>query len=207
MVRRIQLALTLLVLVAVASGCATQGEKMVTSYADTREGLADAIVQLDQTLWALAALQAAPADSIKGSYNEYEDQVEKLADEGEDVKRRASAMKSDAEAHIKAWEKEQAEIEDPEIKATLQSRQQAVRTNFALLKQYADDVRARYAPFLKRNKDIVQALSIDLSPQTVASLSPTFNQVMSDGLALKERMTSMQRALANIADGRSAIAP
>ena len=205
MVRRIHLATNVMFLIALAVGCSTQGEKMVQSYSDTRDAVVEAQGQVDKTLAAMAALRTSPAQTIAGAFDEYKDQVEELEDQGHAAKERAAVMKADAEAHIKAWQKEQKDITDPQIKATLQSRQNAVRSNFAMLKMYADDVRKRYEPFLKRNQEMVQALSIDLSPKAVASFGPMMDKIMSEGMALKERMAAMERGLQNIADGEAPI--
>ena len=68
---------------------------------------------------------------------------------------------------------------------------------------YADDVRKAYKPFLDGNQAIVQALSIDLSPTAVASLSSSIERVQADGEQLQVRLGMMQRAMDNIADGIS----
>src|SRR4051812_20097680 len=63
--RRIQTAVVVLALVAAfaSGGCATQGEKMISSYAETRETLARANGQVDRTMAALSAVRTAPAGS------------------------------------------------------------------------------------------------------------------------------------------------
>jgi len=96
-------------------------------------------------------------------------------------------------------------INDPNIKATLQSRQQAVRSNFKLVQMYADGARKAFDPFLKGNKEIVQALSIDLSPPMVVSLAPAMDRAYADGQALKQRIAALQHALDSMANGASPI--
>jgi hypothetical protein len=70
---------------------------------------------------------------------------------------------------------------------------------------YADDARKAYEPCLRRNKEIVQALSIDLSPAAITSLGPAIDSVMADGNTLKMKLAAMQHALNNIANGVSPI--
>jgi hypothetical protein len=98
-----------------------------------------------------------------------------------------------------------ASIDDPNIKSSLESRRQAASTNFKLVRMYADDVQKAYEPFLKRNKQMVDALSIDLSPAALSSLAPSINQITSDGAMLKQKLTAMQHAMDNIANGVSPI--
>jgi prophage DNA circulation protein len=70
---------------------------------------------------------------------------------------------------------------------------------------YADDARKAYDQYLKGSKEMVQALSIDLSPAAISSLSEAMDRVMMDGNALKQRITALQRALDNMANGVSPI--
>jgi hypothetical protein len=100
-----------------------------------------------------------------------------------------------------------ASINDPTIKSSLESRRQAASTNFALVRMYADDVRKAYEPFVQRNKEMVQALSIDLSPAALNSLSPAIDRAMADGVTLEQKLAAMQHPMDNIANGVSPIGP
>ncbi len=49
------------------------------------------------------------------------------------------------------------------------------------------------------------ALSIDLSPAARSSLAKSMDKTAADGKTLKQKITAMQKALDNIAEGRSPI--
>jgi hypothetical protein len=191
------------VVVTLAGGCSTQGERMVESFSRTRKALDEAQGQVGATLVSLHALRSTPAEGLKDGFRRYQEDVEKLGEEGADAKRRATAMQEEADEHVRQWQTEMATVKDPAIKATLEDRRRAVRSNFELLKLYAQDARKAYGPFLAGNKDIVQALTIDLSPAAIASLSESIDRVLLDGKALQERLAMMERALNNIAAGVS----
>ena len=193
----------LVVAVALAGGCSTQGEKMVESFERTRKTVDEAQGQVGATLVSLHALRSTPAPMLKDGFRDYKKEVEKLEEEGADARRRAQAMREEADAHVKAWQKEMATLKDPAVKASMEQRRQAVRSNFELLKMYAQDARKAYDPYLAGNKEIVRALSIDLSPAAISSLSPSIDGVLLNGKALQERLSAMQRALDNIAAGVS----
>jgi hypothetical protein len=200
------LLLTVLAL-AHAGGCAStsRGEKMVQSYARTREAVAEGQREVDTTLASLAALRTTRPELLPDAFRRYKDAVGRLEEEGKDAKKRAVAMQGQSETHIKAWEAEMETFKDPTVKASLESRRQAVRSNFKLLTMYADDARKAYAPFLQGSKEVARALSIDLSPAAVTSLAPAMDRVAIDGQALQERLAAVQRALGNIANGVSPI--
>src|SRR4051794_28509359 len=194
-----------IIAVTLAGGCATTGEKMVQSYTSTRETLTDAQAQVDIATYSLASMRRGQGQSLTDSFNRYKDSVTKLESQGEKAKQQAQSMKDEQEAHIRAWQKEMESITDPTIKSSLESRKSAARSNFALVRLYADDVRKAYDPFLLRNKEMVQALSIDLSPAGINSLSPAMDKITADGAALKQKLAAMQHAMDNIANGVSPI--
>jgi hypothetical protein len=195
----------LLVLLLLAPGCQTQGEKMVESFSLTRKTVAEARQQVGQTILSLSALRSAPASAMKDSFHNYRDQVAKLEEEAADARRRAKEMREESDAHVKQWQDEMKTLKDPSIKATMEERREAVRTNYKLLEMYAQDVRTAFGPYLAGNKDIIQALSIDLSPAAIDSLAPSINRVLGDGQNLQQKLNLMQRALDNIANGVSPI--
>ena len=194
-----------ILIMALAGGCSTQGEKMVESFSRTRQLLADSQDQVDMTLIRLKGVRSARGEMLGDAFRQYKQEVTRLQEKGKDSKRRADTMNQEADAHIKAWESEMKDIKDPAIKSSLESRRNAVRSNFKLVQMYAQDARKKYEPFLEGNRQLVQALSIDLSPATINSLSPSMDRVAADGQALKERIVAMQRALDNIAGGISPI--
>jgi len=191
--------------VSQAGACASHSEKMVQSFGRTRERVASAKGTVDGTLAALNDMRYARADNLSDKFSRYKDAVGKLDQEGTDVKQRAVTLREEADAHVKAWQKEMESVKDPMIRASLESRRDAVRTNYKLVQMYADDARKAYEPCLRRNKEIVQALSIDLSPAGIVSLGPAIDSVMADGTTLSMKLAAMQHALNNIANGVSPI--
>jgi len=114
-------------------------------------------------------------------------------------------MKEQRDLQISTWQKEMESITDADIKASLKSRQDAVRANYALIRMYADDARKAYDPFLKGNQQMVKALAIDLSPAALNSLGPSIARVTADGVTLKGKLSAMQHAMDNTAGGFSPI--
>ena len=137
---------------------------MANSFQRTRTNVAESRGQVSDTLSALRIVRTSRGEGIKDAYKHYKKSVADLEKAGGEAKGRALRLREQADTHIKAWQAEQKSIKDPAIKASVESRRSAVRSNFALVQMYSDDVRKAYEPFIGGNKDIVQALSIDLSP-------------------------------------------
>jgi hypothetical protein len=201
-----EINLLLALTIALAGGCAsTPGEKMVESFSKTRQMLADSQNQVDMTLVTLHSLRTAQPEHLKDVFGRYKKSVSQLEEEGTKAKWRAQTMKEEGDTYVKNWQAEMKSIKDPAIKASLESRRDAVATNFKLVRMYAEDARKAFDPFLSGNKEVVQALSIDLSPAAMTSLSASLDRVTSNGVALKQSIAAIQNALNNIAEGKSAI--
>ena len=197
--------LSLVLTLTLAAGCASQGEKKVQSFTKTRDTVAGAQSQVDRNLFAMQALRGARAENMQAAYRQYKDAVAGLEKEGEKAKVQAMSMQEEQEAHMHVWEEEMKTFKDPQVKASMESRREAVRTNFVLVRMYAQDARQAYGPYLQGSKEIVKALSIDLSPAAINSLAPAMDKVAADGMTLKQKLAAMQHALGNIAGGVSPI--
>jgi hypothetical protein len=195
----------LLGIVGVGCSSTTHGEKAVQSFTKTRETLADAERQVDVTLVTLHRLRSPSAAGLQEQFRAYKKSVEDLEKTGTDMKWQGNSMKEQNDAQIQAWQAEMKSIKDPTIKSSLESRQQAVKTNYKLLRLYGDDARKAYGPYLAGNQQMLKALSIDLSAAAVTSLSPSIDKVLLEGKALKEKIGLMQIALNNMANGVSPI--
>ena len=197
----------LLLAVSLTGACAskTKGQKQVQGFTKTRDLLAGAQLQVDATLVALNSLLRTPMEHLDEAFTMYKKEVGRLEKEGEDAKWRAQTMKEQSDLQISTWQKEMESITDPDIKASLKSRQDAVRANYSLIRMYADDARKSYEPFLKGNQQMVKGLAIDLSPAALNSLGPAIGRVTADGMALKNKLAAMQHAMDNIAGGLSPI--
>jgi hypothetical protein len=197
----------LLLAVAFTGACAskTKGQQQVQGFTKTRDLLAGAQGQVDATLGALNGLLRTPMEHLDEAFAMYKKEVGRLEKEGEDAKWRAQTMKEQSDLQISTWQKEMESISDPDIKASLKSRQDAVRANYALIRMYADDARKAYDPFLKGNQQMVKGLSIDLSPAALNSLGPAIARVTADGVTLKQKLSAMQHAMDNTAGGLSPI--
>jgi len=196
--------------VASVGGCtsaSTKGQKQVQGFTKTRQMLNESTAQANATIVALNDVRRVPAELMGDAFAHYKKSVGKLEEQATDAKRHAQAMKEQSDDHIRAWQEEMKSISDPAIKASLESRRNAVKSNFALIQMYSEDVRKAYEPFLSGNKQMVQALSIELSPATVASLSESIDRVTKDGVALRQKITLRQHALNNVANGLSPIGP
>ena len=189
-------------------GCSSSsgGQKTFDGFAKTRTNLAAAQNEIDQTLSNLNGMRITSPENLRNAFDQYKKSVDQLEQRGVDARRLAESMQENMTMNIRSWQKEVEEIEDPTIKASVESRREAVRTNYELVKMYPAEARNAYEPFLKGNQDIVKALSIDLSPAARSTLAASMDKTVADGNTLKQKIAAMQKALDNIAQGQSPVA-
>jgi hypothetical protein len=122
--------LPLLLAIVLAAGCSsqTQGQKMVESYSKTRDTLAESQTQVEITLAAMQHVRATPGERVHEAYRQYEDAVDALEKQAKDAAFRAKSMKEESDEHIRSWQEEMKSIKDRSIKASLESRRDAVRS-------------------------------------------------------------------------------
>jgi hypothetical protein len=205
--KRYAVALGLVAVAALAVGCSSSsgGQKTFEGFTKTRTNLAAAQNDIDQTLANLNGVRITTPDNLNNAFKQYKQSVDQLEQRGDDAKQLAASMQENMDMNIKSWQKEMETIQDPTVKASVESRRDAVRSNYELVKMYASEARHAYEPFLQGNRDIIKALSIDLSPAARSSLAKSMDKTAADGKTLKQKITAMQKALDNIAEGRSPI--
>jgi len=192
----------LVLLAGCASNKQTQGEKAVQSFESTRMHVADAQKQVDSTLASMGQFQYT--GNLNNAFQNYKAALAQLEESSEDAKWRAQAMRENQAKFVENWQKEMDKIQDPTLKSNMEARREAVKQNFAQVKAAAAEARQAYEPFIRGNKDIVQSLSVNLSPAMVPSLKPKMDQTTADGQVLKAKLAALQKQLDNIAHGQSA---
>jgi hypothetical protein len=192
---------------ALAGGCSSSsgGQKTFEGFTKTQTSLAAAQNEIDQTLANLNGVRITTPDNLNNAFKQYKQSVDQLEQRGKDAKQLAASMQENMTMNIKSWQKEMETIQDPTVKASVESRREAVRTNYELVKMYASEARHAYEPFLQGNRDIIKALSIDLSPAARSSLGKAMDKTAADGKTLKQKIAAMQKALTNIAQGQSPV--
>jgi hypothetical protein len=189
-----------------AGGCTSStgaGEKVAESYSRTRGHLAASQAQIDQTLQTMNSMRITDPTNLNNTFGQYKKSVAALEKKGTEARRIAADLQEHMEMNKLNWQKEMDSISDPNVKATVESRKQAVAANYDQMKVYAQDARGAYDTFLKDNQDIVKALQLNLSPGSVSDLGKSMDKTAADGAALKQKIAAMQNAMTNIAKGQA----
>ena len=181
----------------VAAGCATTGFDRSANIAETMakqvEGVQPAKPQVDAMLASLEGLTRAQGD-MRPAFKQFSqtlDDTEKTAARAR--KSQATIREKEAE-YFAEWQRQAAEITNPQIKAATQARQAEVKSTLASLSQTGRAAGEAYDPFISNMKDIRTYLSNDLTPAGVKRLEPTIEKARRDGAALQKALDEFNRA-------------
>ncbi len=141
--KRYAVALGLVAVAALAVGCSSSsgGQKTFEGFTKTRTNLAAAQNDIDQTLANLNGVRITTPDNLNNAFKQYKQSVDQLEQRGDDAKQLAASMQENMDMNIKSWQKEMETIQDPTVKASVESRRDAVRSNYELVKMYASEAR------------------------------------------------------------------
>jgi hypothetical protein len=156
-----------------------------------RNGLIESEQQIDKTLAALAELTDPNQQDIRGAYNKYCDQLARMKQHSDTLKREADAMRSSRDEYFGKWEAKSSEIENPTIRASAEARRKRLRDAHERIITTSADARDAYVPFMKDLGDIKKYLDNDLSKASIADLGDAAKKVQCDGAIVKEKIDAV----------------
>jgi chromosome segregation ATPase len=178
--------LTLLAGCASGSGRTEPSETAISSMKETREELGRAQGLVEKTQQALTQLAAAQGD-VRPPYQAFTKAVADLQSSADRARKDAEAMQARGREYLASWEKEMAQVSDPQIRSSAAERQAAVRATYREIADTTRDTRASYDAYMKKLQEIQKALANDLTPGGVNTVRPAIQAALADGEALKQQ--------------------
>jgi Protein of unknown function (DUF2959) len=178
-------------------GCATTGyersNEIAGEMARQAEGIQKARPQVDAMLASLDELTRTQGDMrpVFMKFIETLDATEKAA---ASARKSGQTIREKEAEYLAEWQKQAAEIVNPEIKAASQTRQAEVKTTLGDLSEQGRVVGEAYDPFISDMRDIRTYLSNDLTTGGMKSLQPTIEKARRDGATLQKALDEFNRA-------------
>jgi hypothetical protein len=198
--------LGLLVLVA-SAGCQNtwwqqrQTRKTVRSMKQTYEYMGTAAQELQATNAALDRLPSTP--DLNAWMKEYNKSVADLQKAAANARTHWLDMKENSADYIAQWDEEMAETKNPEIKETMEQRQERVKASFDRMTNIAVEVRDSYQPYVQDLVDIQKALTADLTPNAVKALEPSIAKAKKNGEVVLQKLDALGQELNKLTGGMS----
>jgi chromosome segregation ATPase len=191
------LGLGLALLALVGAGCATTGVQRTAdsagNMAKQTEVIQKAKPQVDAMLASLDELTRAQGD-MRPAFKKFSDTLDATEKTAESARKSSQTIREKEAEYFAEWQKQAAEIANPQIKTATQARQAEVRTTLGGLSEQGKAVGEAYNPFIGNMKDIRTYLSNDLTTGGVKRLEPTIEKARRDGATLQKALDDFQRA-------------
>ena len=159
------------------AGCAStpyeRREATSGSLVDLRDSMVATRGQIEQTLASLNGLTSAPPDQLRETYKQYAEDTDKIAKQAVTVDEESRQMRSRSKEWLAGWQKSQAEVQDPELKALSESRRAQALERIQNIDRSLAEAREAFAPFVENLQDVKQVVGNDLTPNGVAAVSGT----------------------------------
>lgn len=187
------------------TGCSSSGKQAeeskqaVQSLSETRKSLESAKAQVDKTVASMNALNSG--QDLKRNFERFGSEIAKTEQDAKRAKERADAMRAKSKQYIAKWEKEMADVKDPQLRASAEQRRARVQQNYDGIANAAKEARAAYEPFMQDLKDLQKALSVDLTPQGVTAAKPVMNRTAAAGKNLNRRIDVVIAELDKVMSG------
>ncbi len=152
---------------ALLTGCATSGYK----HADkTGEGIAefrDEVVNVKKAVdGAMSNLSQTAADAAtdpRKAFEKFSKSVDQVENARAKAGKRAADVKAAGASYFKQWEKQLADIQNPEIRKVAAERKGKLNEQFGKVVPLLEQAKADFDPFLSDLKDLRTFLSNDLT--------------------------------------------
>jgi hypothetical protein len=100
----------------------------------------------------------------------------------------AEAMQQRGQDYLATWEKEMAQVSDPQMRSSAAERQVAVRATYRAIAETARGTQASYDSYMKQLQEIQKALANDLTPGGLNTVRPAIQTALTDGEALRQQL-------------------
>ena len=180
-----------------ATGCASTGYDRSANIADTMAkqvtGLQEAKPQVDAMLASLEGLTRAEGD-MRPAFKKFSETLGDTEKAAARARKSSQTLREKEAEYFAEWQRQAAEITNPQIKAATQARQAEVKRNLETLSQTGRTAGEAYEPFISNMKDIRTYLSNDLTAPGVKRLEPTIEKARRDGAALQKALDDFNQA-------------
>jgi hypothetical protein len=166
-----------IVVALLAAGCASTPVERKDAASSSLVELRDAMMatrgQIEKTLVSLNGLTNAPPDRLRDAYRQYATDADRIAQQAATVDKESRQMQRRSDEWLSGWQKSQAGVNNPELKALSERRSAQALERFQSIDGSLAAARKAFAPFIANLQDVKKVLGNDLTPNGVAAVAST----------------------------------
>jgi len=198
------LAVTTVAATMLITGCGTtsgyqQADKTGAGVAEFRQEVLNGKKAIDNTMKALDQVAATANLNPRAAFQQYSQSLANLESVAEKARKRSADMKAQGQAYFAEWEKQMAEVKNPEIRNLAMQQKAKLQATFDSIKKYAEPLKAQFDPWLSDLKDLRTYLSNDLTISGVDAAKSLFAKTQAEGIEVQKSMDALVAELNTVA--------
>lgn len=189
---------------ALLIGCGTtagykQADKTGAGIAEFREEIVNANAAVNDTVKTLDQVAATANTNPRDAFKQFSKSVANLESTAAKAKKRGEEVKARGREYFTQWEKQLAEVQNPEIRSLAIQQKAKLQTTFDDIRKYAEPLKAQFDPWLSDLKDLEKYLSNDLSISGVDAAKKLFAKTQAEGIEVQKSMEALVAELNTVA--------
>ena len=115
------------------------------------------------------------------------------------AKKRAQDVKAQGQAYFAGWEKQLAQLKNPEIQTLAMQQKAKLQATFDSIRKVAEPLKAQFDPWLSDLQDLQKYLGTDLTISGVDAAKSMFAKTQTEGFEVQKSMDALVAELNTVA--------
>jgi len=159
------------------AGCGTtsgykQADKTGEGIADFREAIVNGKKAIDATMKSLDQVAVSATTDPRKAFEQFSKDVANLESAANDARKCSQNAKDQGKAYFAQWEKQLADVKNPDIRALAEARKAKLQESFDKIRLLAEPLKAQFGPWMSDLKDLQKYLANDLTIAGVDAAKP-----------------------------------
>lgn len=185
-------------------GCSTtagykRADKTGAGIAEYREEVVHTKAAVDHTMKALDQIAVTADTNPRKAFEEFSKSVGNLESVAAKARKRGAEMKAQGQAYFAQWEKEMAQLKNPEIRRLAEEQKAKLQATFDSIRKYSEPLKEQFDPWLSDLKDLRTYLGNDLSISGVDAAKSLFAKAQAEGMEVQKSMEALVAELNTVA--------
>jgi hypothetical protein len=178
------------------AGCGTtsgykQADKTGEGIATFREEVLNGKKAIDATVASLDQVAASAATDPRKPFEQFSKDLSNLESTATKIRKRGQDMKEQGDAYFAQWQKQLAEVKNPDIQKLASERQAKLKEAFDNIKKVSEPLKTQFDPWMSDLKDLQKYLSNDLTVNGVDAAKSLFTKANTEGKEVQKSMDAL----------------
>ena len=188
--------------IVLAAGCSSSGvkrsEKALSGAQTLRKDFESVNVRIDTIVSSLQTIQTTQADGLKKAFKKFNSEVKKLDSDANRIISRSSDLRARSRTYIETWEKQLADVRNPELREQAEQRRAAASAKMESIKDELSRLRKEYDQYYTGLSELKVTLENDLNPAGIASIKSVIDASRADAVPLQNDINTIIAGLDEI---------